>query len=62
MAYGITHYAIKWDDGDLRRLVTGSYDSILSAPREQGPFPTVFNFEKQAWEGALFWTARSLTP
>lgn len=62
VAYGVTYYGNKWDDSDLSRIGEGILRLILSAPRKQGAFPTVFNFGKQAWEGSLFWTARAADP
>ena len=62
VAYGVTYYGNKWDDSDLKRIGEGILRLILSAPRKQGAFPTVFNFGRQAWEGSLFWTARAADP
>ena len=59
VAYGVTYYATKWQDRDLGQIGEGILRLIQSAPRKDGAFPTVFNFEKRAWEGSLFWTARS---
>jgi len=59
VAYGVTYYATKWQERDLGQIGEGILRLIQSAPRKDGAFPTVFNFEKRAWEGSLFWTARS---
>jgi hypothetical protein len=62
VGYGVTYYGNKWNDSDLGRIGEGILKLILSAPRKQGAFPTVFNFAKQTWEGSLFWTARAADP
>jgi hypothetical protein len=62
VAYGVRYYGNKWRDDDLSRIGEGILRLILSAPRKQGAFPTVYNFGRQAWEGSLFWTARAADP
>ena len=59
VAYGLTYYANKWHDGSLAKIGEGILRLIESAPRKDGAFPTIFNFNARKWEGSLFWTARS---
>jgi len=62
VAYGIRHYADKWDDPKLRSVADGILNLCLNAPRDEGAFPCIYNFEEQTYEGSLYWTARSADP
>lgn len=58
VAYGIHHYAEKWDDAQLKRISDGIANLYESLPRKQGAFPCVYNFDEKQYEGTLFWTGR----
>lgn len=57
MGFGIWHYGEAWRDETLRTVGRGILDLNLSAPQSNGAFPCVFNFERDRWEGSLFWTS-----
>jgi len=62
VAYGLWHYAATWDDGALRAIAEGIARLSLSAPRNGGAFPCVYNFDDNAFEGTFFWTGRAADP
>jgi len=57
VGFGIWYYGDKWNRDDLRRMASGMMELSLAAPRKEGAFPCIFNFNRKAWEGTLFWTA-----
>lgn len=59
VGYGLRHYGQKMEDGELQRIANGMLHLMRSAPRREGAFPCIFNFDASAYEGTLFWTARS---
>jgi hypothetical protein len=59
VAYGIQYYGTKWGDASLTGIAKGILRTYLGAPRRDGAFPCVFNFRTGAYEGTLYWTARS---
>lgn len=58
VGFGVKHYAEKWNDSNLRDIADGILRLSLQAPRNQGAFPCIYNFEDGRYEGSLFWTAR----
>jgi len=62
VAYGLRHYADKWRDDTLRGIADGILRLSLRAPRRDGAFPCIYNFDTSAFEGTLFWTARAADP
>lgn len=62
VAFGVKHYAKKWDDPVLERLADGILRLTLHAPRRDGAFPCIYNFAEGRYEGSLFWTARAADP
>jgi hypothetical protein len=62
VGYGIWHYADKWGDKKLRNIAEGIMQLILCAPRKKGAFPCIYNYDKNTYEGSLFWTARCADP
>lgn len=59
VGYGLRHYAESLDNRTLRSVSEGILNLFADAPRTDGAFPCIFNFDKNVWEGSLFWTARS---
>ncbi|MCJ7738113.1 MAG: hypothetical protein MUQ10_12510, partial [Anaerolineae bacterium] len=62
VGYGIRYYGEKWGDESLVETAAGILNLSLSAPRNQGAFPCIYNFHENTYEGTLFWTARSADP
>ena len=60
--FGIRHYGDKWADAQLRRISDGMLSLLLSAPRERGAFPCIYDTEKGQWAGSVYWTARPADP
>ena len=59
VGYGLRHYGQQLDDQELQRIADGMLHLMRSAPRKDGAFPCIFNFNDSKYEGTLFWTARS---
>jgi len=57
VGFGLWYYGDKWNRADLRRMASGMMELSLAAPRKEGAFPCIFNFNSKAWEGTLYWTA-----
>ncbi len=57
VGFGIWYYGNKWNRDELRRMASGMMELSLAAPRKKGAFPCIFNFNRKAWEGAMYWTA-----
>lgn len=57
IGYGIWYYGNKWGDDKVKSVGEGIMRLSLSAPMKQGAFPCVYNFNKNQWEGSLFWTS-----
>ena len=59
VAFGIRHYGR--DVGNRDDLVAAA-DGIINlfnrSPRNRGAFPFVSTFERERWEGTLYWTGR----
>jgi hypothetical protein len=49
VAFGLLHYGRKWDTVDLKKIGVGILTLIQSAPRNQGAFPSTFNFKTRSW-------------
>jgi len=62
VGYGIRHYADKWGDRAQREIADGILQLTLNAPRKEGAFPCIYNFDAKTYEGSLFWTARCVDP
>ena len=62
VAFGICHYAEKWQRKDLRDYSDGILRLLLNAPANHGAFPCIYNFEREAYEGSLWWTAKAADP
>jgi hypothetical protein len=50
---GIRYYAQKWQDAHLRRIGDGILSLILNAPRSEGAFLCIYNFDTGRFEGTL---------
>ena len=59
VGFGVKHYSEKCNDPKLREIADGILRLSLQAPRNQGAFPCIYNFEDGRYEGSLFWTART---
>lgn len=59
VGYGLRHYAGRLDNTMLQETSQGILNLFSDAPRTEGAYPCIFNFDKAIWEGSLFWTARS---
>ncbi len=59
VGFGARHYADRWEDPALREVADGILRLSLLAPRRQGAFPCVYNFDEGRYEGTLYWTARA---
>jgi hypothetical protein len=59
VAFGVAYYGNKWHSEDLRRIADGILQLSLAAPRKEGAFPCIYNFQDRKWEGSLYFTARS---
>lgn len=55
--FGVYHYGCKHKNGRLESIGAGMLGLALSAPENHGAFPSVYNFEKAAWEGSMYWTS-----
>lgn len=60
VGYGLRHYGRQLPDRTLQRIADGILHLMRSAPRKQGAFPCIYNFDAARYEGTLFWTARSV--
>lgn len=60
VGYGLRHYGQTGADAQLRRIADGMLNLMRAAPRTQGAFPCIYNFDAARYEGTLFWTARSV--
>ena len=59
VGFGIRHYGEKWNDPELQDIAEGILQLILQAPRNQGAFPCIYNFNDNRYEGTVYWTARA---
>lgn len=59
MGYGFRHYGQTLADARLQDIADSILNLMCAAPRHQGAFPCIYNFETETYEGTLFWTARS---
>ena len=59
VGYGLRHYGQQLHSQPLQRIADGMLHLMRSAPRKQGAFPCIYNFDEAQYEGTLFWTARS---
>lgn len=59
VGYGLRHYAGRLDNTMLQETSQGILNLFSDAPRTEGAYPCIFNFDEGVWEGSLFWTARS---
>ena len=59
VGYGLRHYGQHLNSQALQRISDGMLHLMRSAPRKDGAFPCIFNFNEDQYEGTLFWTARS---
>lgn len=57
IGFGVWHHAERWHDDNLAKIGQGMVNLQLSAPRDSGAFPCVFNLQTHAWEGSLYWTS-----
>ncbi len=60
VGYGLRHYGQRRNSPTLRRIADGILHLMRAAPRRQGAFPCIYNFDEAQYEGTLFWTARSV--
>jgi hypothetical protein len=59
VGFGVLYYGGRWGDAHLQETARGLCRLSLAAPRKEGAFPSIYNFERRRYEGTLFWTARA---
>ncbi|MDA2929582.1 hypothetical protein MYX84_06495, partial [Acidobacteria bacterium AH-259-O06] len=51
VGFGVWHYGDKWRNQELKRIANGIMRLSLAAPRKEGAFPCVYNFDEGRYEG-----------